>query len=70
MAIIVAFVLVIVSIMVLVLYVNHIGRKLRAASLIEAVGDQMRSKLDELYPERETEEPQSPASSSPLDPGC
>ena len=50
-AIIVAFVLIIVSIMVLVLYVNHIGRKLRAASLIEAVSDQIRKKLDELYPE-------------------
>jgi uncharacterized membrane protein len=41
-AIVVAFVLIIVSIMVLVLYVNHIGRKLRAGSLIEAVGDQIR----------------------------
>jgi len=50
-AIVVAFVLIIVSIMVLVLYVNHIGRKLRTASLIEAVGDQLRRKLDELYPE-------------------
>src|SRR3954470_15647277 len=59
-AIIVAFVLVIVSIMVLVLYVNHIGRRLRAASLIEAVSHQMRGKLEELYPERETEEHQSP----------
>jgi uncharacterized membrane protein len=55
-AIVLAFVLIIVSIMVLVLYVNHIGRKLRAASLIEAVGDQIREKLDELYPERLTEE--------------
>jgi uncharacterized membrane protein len=54
-AIIVAFVLIIVSIMVLVLYVNHIGRRLRAASLIEAVGDQIRDKLDELYPEHLTE---------------
>jgi uncharacterized membrane protein len=51
-AIVVAFVLVIVSIMVLVLYVNHIGRKLRAASLIEAVSEQIRTKLDELYPEQ------------------
>jgi uncharacterized membrane protein len=50
-AIVVAFVLVIISIMVLVLYVNHIGRKLRAASLIEAVSEQIRAKLDELYPE-------------------
>ena len=59
-AIVVAFILIIVSIMVLVLYVNHIGRKLRAASLIEAVSDQIRQKLDELYPERLTEEHASP----------
>jgi uncharacterized membrane protein len=59
-AIVVAFVLVIVSIMVLVLYVNHIGRKLRAASLIEAVGDRVREKLDELYPERLAEERDAP----------
>ena len=59
-AIVVAFFLIIVSIMVLVLYVNHIGRKLRAASLIEAVGEQVRKKLDELYPERLTEEYESP----------
>jgi uncharacterized membrane protein len=50
-AILVAFALVIISIMVLVLYANHIGRKLRAASLIEAVGSQIRSKVDELYPD-------------------
>src|SRR5690606_1821270 len=55
-AIVLAFVLIIVSIMVLVLYVNHIGRKLRAGSLIEAVGGQIRAKLDELYPERLTDE--------------
>jgi uncharacterized membrane protein len=46
--------------MVLVLYVNHIGRKLRAASLIEAVGEQIRKKLDELYPERLMEERKTP----------
>ena len=59
-AIVVAFVLIIVSIMVLVLYVNHIGHKLRAASLIEAVGHQIRAKLDELYPEKLTEERETP----------
>jgi uncharacterized membrane protein len=59
-AIVLAFVLVIVSIMVLVLYVNHIGRKLRAGALIEAVGEQIREKLDELYPERLSDE-QEPA---------
>jgi len=51
-AILVAFALVIISIMVLVLYANHIGRKLRAASLIEGVGTQIRAKLDELYPDQ------------------
>jgi uncharacterized membrane protein len=55
-AIVVAFCLIIVSIIVLVLYVNHIGRKLRAASLIEAVSDQIRKKLDQLYPEPLIEE--------------
>jgi uncharacterized membrane protein len=59
-AIVVAFLLLIISIMVLVLYVNHIGRKLRAASLIEAVGEQIRKKLDELYPERLMEERKTP----------
>jgi uncharacterized membrane protein len=59
-AIVVAFVLIIVSIMVLVLYVNHIGRKLRAGALIEAVSDQIRHKLDELYPEQLTDGQDSP----------
>jgi uncharacterized membrane protein len=59
-AIVVAFFLIIVSIIVLVLYVNHIGRKLRAASLIEAVGERIRAKLDELYPETLTEERETP----------
>jgi uncharacterized membrane protein len=40
--------------------VNHIGRKLRAASLIEAVGEQIRTKLDELYLERLTEAQATP----------
>jgi uncharacterized membrane protein len=57
--VIVAFVLIFISIIVLVLYVNHIGRKLRAASLIEAVGDQLRKKLDELYPDHLSEEHES-----------
>jgi uncharacterized membrane protein len=50
-AIIVAFVLIIVSIMVLVSYVNHIGQSLRAASLIDSVGDDTRDLILELYPE-------------------
>jgi uncharacterized membrane protein len=50
-AIIVAFVLIIVSIMVLVSYVHHIGQSLRAASLIDSVGDDTRDLILELYPE-------------------
>lgn len=52
MAIVVAFVLIIVSIMVLVSYVNHIGQSLRAASLIDSVGDDTRDLIMELYPEQ------------------
>ena len=37
-AVVLAFVLVIISIMVLVWYVNHIGRNLRVSALIELVG--------------------------------
>jgi uncharacterized membrane protein len=50
-AIVVAYVLIIVSIMVLVSYVHHIGNSLRVASLIEAVGSQSREMLAELFPE-------------------
>src|SRR5688500_18228934 len=48
-AVILAFVLVIISIMVLVWYVHHIGRSLRVAALIELVGTDTRKLLDELY---------------------
>ncbi len=48
-AVVVAFALVIISIMVLVWYVNHIGRKLRVSALIELVGDDTRKLLDRFY---------------------
>jgi uncharacterized membrane protein len=51
-AVVVAFVLVIVSIMVLVWYVNHIGRSLRVSALIELVGKDTRSLLDTVYADR------------------
>lgn len=50
-AVVVAFVLVIVSIMVLVWYVNHIGRSLRVSALIELVGTDTRELLDAIYPD-------------------
>ena len=50
-AIAVAYLLVITSIAMLVLYVNHIGRSLRVSSLIELVGDDTRRLLDEQYPD-------------------
>ena len=58
-AIAVAFVLIIVSIMVLVSYVNHIGQSLRAASLIDSVGDDTRDLLVELYPTVRPQEPRA-----------
>jgi uncharacterized membrane protein len=48
-AVVVAFTLVIISIMVLVWYVNHIGRKLRVSALIELVGTDTRELLDRFY---------------------
>jgi uncharacterized membrane protein len=65
-AIVVAFVLILVSIMVLVSYVHHIGQSLRVASLIDSVGDDTRRLLFELYPDIDTEEPATDDSS--LDP--
>jgi uncharacterized membrane protein len=49
-SIVVSYVLVLVSIMVLVTYVNHIGMSMRAAALIDSVGDEMDDLVDDLYP--------------------
>ena len=50
-AIVVAYVLVLTSIAMLVLYVHHIGRSLRVSALIELVGSDTRRQLDRWYPE-------------------
>jgi uncharacterized membrane protein len=47
-----AYVLVVVSVAVLVVYVHHIGRSLRVSALIELVGTDTRRLLDRLYPDR------------------
>ena len=59
-AIVVAFLLIVVSIVVLILYINHIGQSLRVASLIETVGKEVRRKIDEFYEE-------APAATAPGD---
>ena len=48
--VIVAYLLVVVSIAVLVVYVHHIGRSLRVSALIELVGSDTRRLLDGVYP--------------------
>src|SRR6478752_5231218 len=48
--VVVAYLLVVVSIAVLVLYVHHIGRSLRVSALIEPVGQDTRQLLDDVYP--------------------
>jgi uncharacterized membrane protein len=50
-AVVVAFLLVLISIAVLVLYVHHIGRSLRVSALIELVGKDTRQQLDVVYPQ-------------------
>jgi uncharacterized membrane protein len=65
-AVILAFVLVIISIMVLVWYVNHIGRSLRVSALIELVGTDTRKLLDRLYADAgETRSPERPTICAP-----
>jgi uncharacterized membrane protein len=49
-SIVVAYVLIVISIMVLVLYVHHIGQSLRVASLIDSVGDETRALIPKLFP--------------------
>ena len=51
-AVVTAFVLVLVSIAVLVVYVHHIGQALRVSALIELVGDETRMVLDRRYPDK------------------
>jgi uncharacterized membrane protein len=59
-AIVVGYVLVLVSIAMLVLYVHHIGRSLRVSSLIELVGNDTRRLLDERYPDPLTDPEDDP----------
>ena len=57
----VTFLLVVVDIVVLVIYVHHIGRSLRVSALIELVGKDTRSLMDEVYTERlDLDEPTDP----------
>ncbi|MDQ3553514.1 MAG: DUF2254 domain-containing protein [Chloroflexota bacterium] len=51
-AVVTAFVLVLFSIAVLVIYVHHIGQALRVSALIELVGKDTRKLLDRLYPDK------------------
>src|SRR5918998_3868230 len=59
-AIVVAFLLVVLSIVVLILYINHIGQSLRVASLIDSVGNEIRDRVDQLYDEDPDRGPGAP----------
>jgi uncharacterized membrane protein len=49
-SVLVAYVLMLSSIGVLILYLHHTGQKLRVAGLIDLVGDDLREQLDDFYP--------------------
>lgn len=49
-SVLVAYVLMLSSIGVLILYLHHTGQKLRVAGLIDLVGDDLREQLEVLYP--------------------
>ena len=55
-AVAVSYLLVITSIAMLVLYVDHIGRSLRVSALIELVGTDTRRLLDEQFPDLVTDD--------------
>jgi uncharacterized membrane protein len=59
-AIVVAYVLIVVSIAALVLYVHHIGQSLRVSALIELVGAGTRKAIDDLYPNHGDAPPRGP----------
>ena len=54
-SVLVAYVLMLSSIGVLILYLHHTGQKLRVAGLIDLVGDELREKLEVLYPAKAAE---------------
>jgi uncharacterized membrane protein len=49
-AVVVAYVLMLASIVGLILYVHHTGQKLRVSGLIDLVGDELRKQLNDFYP--------------------
>lgn len=51
-AVLAAFLLVLASIAVLVIYVQHLGQALRVSALIELVGKDTRALLDRVYPDK------------------
>jgi uncharacterized membrane protein len=59
-AVLTAFVLVLASIAVLVVYVQHIGQALRVSALIELVGKDTRAVLDRVYPDKGRAAPDRP----------
>ena len=67
-AIVVSYLLVLTSIVMLVLYVTHIGRSLRVSALIELVGNDTRKLLDRYFEDRIVDDVPTRRSSSLLTP--
>jgi uncharacterized membrane protein len=57
-AVLTAFLLVLASIAVLVVYVQHLGQALRVSALVELVGQDTRGLIDKLYPDEGTPAPE------------
>jgi uncharacterized membrane protein len=61
-AVVTAFILVLMSIAALVIYVHHIGQALRVSALIELVGKDTRKLIDRIYPDKGGDGSSSPGS--------
>ena len=64
-AVTVAFVLVIASVVFFIVYIHHMAQSIRAASVLRSVGDETRSAIGRLYPEGIGDEPTVPPPALP-----
>ncbi len=64
-AVTVAYLLVVASVGLFVVYVHHMAQAIRAATVLRSVGDETRQAIRRLYPESVGDEPQPPLPSLP-----
>ena len=67
--VLVAYALVLASLVALILYVHHAGRSLRVAALVDLVGDNLREQIDASYPASPESDDSGPGVATAAGPG-